>query len=181
MDKADFKRLFIAESLNGLLETRSLDRVSVVELCERAGISRSTFYTYFDDIYCVGEWLWDYKNFAVFDGLGRDYGYYECYVRLFTRLRDTHARFGRIQLARATRDNISYARRRTTEVLTSCLERSLGRCLTPDERMQLNYVSAAEEAMTLKWFADGMDISPERLARYVADAAPQFMKDALGE
>ena len=181
MDKADFKRLLIAESLNELLETRSLEQVSVVELCGQAGISRSTFYAYFADLSSVGEWLWDYKNLPAFEGLGRDYGYYECYVRLFTRLRDTRSRFGRIQPSRPSQDNVSYARRRTTEALTSCLERALGRRLTAEERTHLDYVAVAEEAMSLKWFADGMAISPECLARYAADAAPRFMKDALGE
>ena len=49
------KRVF-AEMLS---EKRELGKISVSELCNRAEISRGTFYSHYDDIYCVAE---DYEN-----------------------------------------------------------------------------------------------------------------------
>ena len=83
MDKLDRKRYFVAQTLNDLLAKRPIAQISVVDLCEEAGISRSTFYTYFDDIYAVGEWLWEQEFRSIFEGLGMDYGYFECYRRLY--------------------------------------------------------------------------------------------------
>lgn len=42
-----------------LSEKRELSKISVRELCERAEISRGTFYAHYDDIYGVAE---DYEN-----------------------------------------------------------------------------------------------------------------------
>lgn len=49
------KKIF-AEMLS---EKKELGKISVSELCQRAGISRGTFYSHYDDIYGVAE---DYEN-----------------------------------------------------------------------------------------------------------------------
>lgn len=42
-----------------LSEKKELGKISVRELCNRADISRGTFYSHYDDIYGVAE---DYEN-----------------------------------------------------------------------------------------------------------------------
>lgn len=49
------KKVF-AEMLSEKIE---LSKISVTELCKRADISRGSFYTHYDDIYCVAE---EYEN-----------------------------------------------------------------------------------------------------------------------
>ena len=46
------KRL-LREALISLLQTKSIDRVSVKELCEKAGLNRSTFYLHYPDPYAL--------------------------------------------------------------------------------------------------------------------------------
>ncbi|WP_368669252.1 TetR/AcrR family transcriptional regulator [Limosilactobacillus kribbianus] len=43
-----------------LLKACPLSRISVTEVCRRAGVSRTTFYTYFTDVYAIYEWIWRY-------------------------------------------------------------------------------------------------------------------------
>ncbi len=181
LDKLDRKRYFVAQALNDLLAKRPIEQISVVDLCEEAGISRSTFYTYFDDIYSVGEWLWDQEFRSIFEGLGTDYGYFECYRRLYTRLKELGPRFAHVRPMRPASGGKTYAGSNTFGALVHCLERAQGRALTQEEIMRVEYASCAEEAVTLKWFALGMVTPPETLAGYIAEMAPAFMKDALGE
>ena len=180
MDKVDRRRLLIAEALNDVLAHKSIEAVTVVELCEEAGISRSTFYEYFDDIYAVGEWIWEHELREILEGLGERYGYRACYVRLYTRLRELA---GRVDKVRPIRDigGTTYAQINTLAILRGCVERGLGRRLLPEEEVRIEYMSCAEEAMTVKWFADGMQVEPERMASYVAEAAPAFVRRAVGE
>lgn len=42
-----------------LSEKKELGKIAVSELCKRADISRGSFYSHYDDIYCVAE---DYEN-----------------------------------------------------------------------------------------------------------------------
>lgn len=174
LEKLDRKRYFVAQALNDLLAERTIEQISVVDLCEEAGISRSTFYTYFDDIYSVGEWLWDQEFRSIFEGLGRDYGYRECCLRLYTRLKEVSGRVGAVRPMRGGQDGQSFAGTQTARVLERAVTRSLGRPLTEEERVHLAYVSRANEAMTLAWFESGMTLPPERIACYVAEIAPAF-------
>jgi AcrR family transcriptional regulator len=52
-------RLQIENALVALVEHRSLDRVSVKEICDRALVSRATFYRIFKDKYHLVEGLFD--------------------------------------------------------------------------------------------------------------------------
>lgn len=180
LDKLDRKRYFVAQALNDLLAKRPIEQISVVDLCEEAGISRSTFYTYFDDIYAVGEWLWDQEFRSIFEGLGKDYGYQECCLRLYTRLKELSGRVGAVRPVRNERSGQSFADIQTFGALEQAVMRTLGRPLTEEERTHLAYVSRANEAMTLAWFEDGMLLPPERIACYVAQIAPAFMVRAVG-
>ena len=52
----DMKQM-IAETLTGLLERKSVDKVTVKELVDACGISRQAFYYHFQDIMEVIEWI----------------------------------------------------------------------------------------------------------------------------
>ncbi len=52
------KRL-LAESLKKLLETRTLDRITVKEIVQDCGVNRQTFYYNFQDIYALMEWIFE--------------------------------------------------------------------------------------------------------------------------
>ncbi len=52
-------KLQIENALVALVEERSLDRVSVKEICDRALVSRATFYRFFKDKYRIVEGLFD--------------------------------------------------------------------------------------------------------------------------
>lgn len=180
MDRRDKKRLMIAECLNELLKDKPIDDITVVELCKKAEMARSTFYIYFDDIYAVGEWLWNHEYRAIFAGLGKEYGLYECNVRLHRSLKSNAQRYGLVTPMRNLEGSHTFAELNTLQIYIERIEAMRGYPLDPDELEHLAYISQANEAMTLKWFKDGMTVSPERLAEFIVGIAPQFMVDALG-
>ncbi len=47
-------RLFAA--LEELLQTKPIDEIPIREICTKAGVSKSTFYTYFEDKYDIARW-----------------------------------------------------------------------------------------------------------------------------
>ena len=56
---AKTKRAIKSAFAEMLSEYKEISRISVSELCERADISRSTFYTHYDDTYSIAQ---DYEN-----------------------------------------------------------------------------------------------------------------------
>ncbi len=55
---AKWTRQAILNTFESLLEEKSFDKITVVELVERCGVNRNTFYYYFQDIYALLEaWM----------------------------------------------------------------------------------------------------------------------------
>lgn len=51
--RAQMTRKMITDALIELLQTKSLDKISVREICTRADVNRSTFYDHYEDIYAL--------------------------------------------------------------------------------------------------------------------------------
>ena len=52
----------IADALIKLLETKTLDKITIKEIVEICNTSRQTFYYYFKDIYDIVEWIFLEKS-----------------------------------------------------------------------------------------------------------------------
>ena len=52
---AQFTKTAIIESFLRLLETRSIEKITVKDIVEDCGVNRKTFYYYFKDIYDLTE------------------------------------------------------------------------------------------------------------------------------
>ena len=68
MAQADIYRRTLAESLKELLERESIEKITVDEICEKAEISRRSFYRYFIDKYDVVSWIVDREKKLIFSG-----------------------------------------------------------------------------------------------------------------
>lgn len=51
------KQLF-ADSLKSILEKKSIDKITIKELCDECSFSRRTFYRHFRDMYDLVEWIY---------------------------------------------------------------------------------------------------------------------------
>ena len=67
LEHADKSRRFTQRLLNDfstalfeLLREKKLESVTVAELCAKASYPRSTFYNYFEDIYALTDYCWDF-------------------------------------------------------------------------------------------------------------------------
>ena len=49
--------LVLAESLKELAATRPIDKITIKEITDRAGVIRPTFYNHFQDKYELLEWI----------------------------------------------------------------------------------------------------------------------------
>ena len=52
-----YTKLAIRESFLALLSEKPIEKISVTEICKRADINRGTFYSHYDDIYSVAEFI----------------------------------------------------------------------------------------------------------------------------
>ena len=58
----------LADSLKTLLETRTVDKITISDITEHCGVNRMTFYYHFQDIYDLLEWSWIREANKVLNG-----------------------------------------------------------------------------------------------------------------
>ena len=52
----------MAEAVSRLLETRTLDKITIKDITDECGLTRNTFYYHFHDIYELLRWLFEQKT-----------------------------------------------------------------------------------------------------------------------
>ena len=94
MRRSEKTKQQLANHLKKLMETKSLEKISVQEVTERAELNRQTFYYHFDDIYDLLKWtlereaielLYDRKEESLWKEGLRDFLLYLEKNRLFAQ------------------------------------------------------------------------------------------------
>lgn len=181
-EKLKDTRLEIARALNSLLKEKPLNRISVVDVCHRAGFSRTTFYRYFPDIYGVEDWLWDYACRDILEGIGENYGWTEGHRRVFEFMLENREYYIHTENDRKENSFLLTAsdRSKAGQIYTGKIESRLGRKLLQEERTQLQYISYMYASMTHKWIREGMTTPIQLLEALVSGLVPDFISETLG-
>lgn len=129
MPKKDRTKREILEAFLELAEEQEFETVTVASVCERAGLSRQTFYQYFHDRYEVTTWLLQQFIGDSFEKLGASCTWREAYLAEFRRIEDYSRRYPRAlagftgsqdynsilhTATRSSRDDFARAYRRAT-------------------------------------------------------------------
>lgn len=143
-------------------------KITVKEVCERAAVNRTTFYKYYDDADHLGKMvrqhLLDYLEKTLVETIPEDYA--DCYEFLsqiiLTIYRDKRvSRFPylyREEEFRAQADQIIHKH---------YLYHKLGAKIPEEEWIRITFCKCGIMGLIEKWIADGMVISPEKIANQV--------------
>lgn len=173
-------RMHIAKCLNALLKKKPMDKLSVVEVCQSAGISRTTFYKYFQDIYSVPEWLWEYAFSDILGRIGSEYGWSEGIRHLYETMLKLKECVNYTESDRMYNSFLVKANARSLAMLTRSIEKKRGYPLTDQESLELDYFSYIHASITHKWIHDGMRVTPCQMQKLVAHLVPPLIADTLG-
>jgi AcrR family transcriptional regulator len=190
MEKADvrtrFTRKVLRDSLIGLMESKSILDISIKEICEAAGVSRSTFYVYYKDQY---ELLWQLEEEILVDLDKLVQKYSPAAVMLPAKelmalieavVYYIAGNSNSIQVLLSENGERDF-QKKFARYFTECMrkfKKSPDSILT-DERI-LNYYSAFFRegciAMLQEWFKNGMDMSIRDMAKTLA----KLVRSVLG-
>lgn len=163
----------IVEGLEQCLEECPLDHVRIEQLCERAQVSRSTFYRYFTSKYDVPEWLFAFKAQEHSRALGVTMGWRDSNERVLGALLDRRLLFSHAMHTRGVSSFKSFAARD----LTANLSHALFEChyvkKTPALSFQIEYTGLTIPHMVCSWFALDMPYPPEVLLDYLDAIVPE--------
>ena len=154
--------------------TRPIDEMTVKELCRETGISRQTFYTYFESKYDIAYWYMELCETATFNDFhSRD----EWRAAL-----DDYA-----ALMYEHRENLQYAFSMTphdieilprfehlVKMLSNVFERTHGLLAERDVRCISQYVFAFRDSV-ISWCLDGMEPCPSDFSQLCYDSIPHHL------
>lgn len=177
MGQQDEFRDRIYKTLESLVQQKKISEVKVVDLCQVSGIPRSTFYTLFNDIYSVPQFLWDKMMQPTLYQIGATKTWDEGHRLMFQNLLDNKALFLKIYWESDYHSIPEYGYRGGFLAIKRNVERRKNYQWTNEELIELDYTIKALATLTTKWGRDGMEVPVEKIVRIFSQHIPDFIKD----
>lgn len=156
----------LARTLMQMLETQPLDKITVKDITQRSGVSRQSFYYYFDDMYALVEWIIMREAEGVLSDYSRIDNWQMGYVLMLYWAINHKAMV--LNIFRAVpRDYIErfFKRVLTGYILRVVRQQAQGMLVTEEQCVYIaNFFTLSLEAVTLDWLETGLKESPEELA-----------------
>ncbi|WP_334331835.1 MULTISPECIES: TetR/AcrR family transcriptional regulator [unclassified Companilactobacillus] len=152
--RAQYTKNLIKETVLSLLQTKTIDTITVTEVCSEADINRTTFYRYFDDVYkCVDQIERDFldelnfpEGISMIDGL----------TIVLTKFQKNP------QLS-----NLVFVERKTKLLDKLFLDHPHPIPQTATDAYQETYVMLGIQGIMKRWVKTGMKESPEELTKII--------------
>lgn len=167
----------IYAALEELVQSRPLSEIKVMDVCRISGVARSTFYTYFCDIYSVPQWLWDDMMGPSLYMIGNPFTWDEGHRMMFTNLLQYKSLFTKIYWENDYHSILEYGYRGGYTAVKENVEKRKNHVWTDEELLELDYCIKALASLTTKWGRDGMVVPVEKIVKIFNDHIPDFLKE----
>lgn len=169
-------RMKIINAIEKLLKTRNPDDIRVSEVCRLSGISRTTFYAYFEDVLSAIQWLWDDLCSCTLYRINSELSWEEGHRAMLSGLASRSVFYQKVFVSKDYRSLFAYGYRKSLIHHIENIERRLERPLTEQELFELDYSVRALSAMTTKWAEEGMEPSVESMTQLFSRFIPSFAR-----
>ncbi len=166
-------RIKIVEAIDQLLHAHSMDKIKVSDICRVSQISRTTFYTYFEDVYGAVQWYWDDICSRTLYRINLDMSWDEGHRAILTALKKYPYFFQKVFIDKSFRSLFSYGYLKGVEHHIHNLEGRLERKLTQAELLEMDYLGRARSAITTKWAEEGMKVPVETMIEILHYSIPR--------
>ena len=169
---AKFTKKAIMLSLLELLKTKSIDKVTVKDICDECEINRNTFYYYYKDIYDVLNSIFMQEIEENLRDVAKDGSFYEKYSEAASLLAQYKDVVIHVYNSK-NRDIITnYLEKMTAEVLKSYIARkSEGQNISEKDLEFMSYFYGyAIIGSTYKWIESGMQADFEHFIGKIAES-----------
>ncbi len=160
--------LLLAASLKKLAENRPIEKITIKEITDKAGVIRPTFYNHFQDKYELLEWIINKELLEPVYPLAQNFQVKEAVIRIFAKMQEDKAFYSRAARMDGvvTFEDVLYKCLKQT-FLTVIQELSTGgstkhKWLKPE--LIASYYAQSVGVMVKNWIMDGMVIPPQEIA-----------------
>ena len=169
----------LAEAVKTLMETESLDKITVRDIVTAAQITRQSFYRHFQDKYDLVNWYFERLAEKSFKLMGVQYTLREGLLKKFEFIRQEKTFFSQAFRSQDYNSLMRYDYQCILDFYTEWIERKTRRPLTPQIQFLLEMYCEGSMQMTVKWVTQGAKESPETIVDLLIDAQPEKLRAVL--
>lgn len=159
----------IIDSFKLLLNKKSIDKITVKEICEHCNVNRQTFYNHFTDIMDIYKFIF-YKEISSEIAQNRTF---ETWSGGFLATMNYLKRNSKMVLhvykssyyAEANNYFINLSNRLLDDVVDECIEKMGLKLLVKDHQFIVNFYRHVFHGVMMDWVKDGMEEEPEKILK----------------
>ncbi|MGN0141429.1 MAG: TetR/AcrR family transcriptional regulator C-terminal domain-containing protein [Roseburia sp.] len=177
--------ILLAESFKELAQKQPIEKITIKEITDRAGVIRPTFYNHFQDKYELLEWIISEELLAPVEPLVQNGMVNEALVLLFTNIEKEKAFFSRACRLEGQNSFGSITQKCVEQLLLKIINNArTGKpakyaWLTPERIAE--YYAQSMCYVVITWIKTGMTASPKELAEIYDYIIKRSMEDILQE
>lgn len=176
----DETRYIFAQSIKELMYHQSLDKITVTDIVKRSGMTRQTFYRYFQDKYDLVNWYFEKLADKSFRQIGNSSTLREGLIKKFSFLLNDQVFFTQAFQSKDYNNVENYDYQCILEFYSSIIKKKIGD-IPYDIMFLLEMYCHGSITMTVNWAVNGMVESPEMIADLLIDALPPKLEELLSD
>lgn len=176
----------LAESFKELALKQPVEKITIKEITDGAGVIRTTFYNHFQDKYELLEWIIYTDLLKPIEPLIHTGMFGEAFVLIFTRIKQEKEFYTKVSRLEGQNSFKSIAEGCVTRVLLGVMQEYS----TKGKRSKYNWLDSERIAeyyaqslcyIVIAWIKTGMTISPKELAEIYSYMLTHSMENILSE
>lgn len=169
----------LCEAAKKCLENISVEKLTVKQITEAAGVSRQTFYRMFLDKYDLINWYFDILMSKSFDRMGEGKTVEEGLTLKFRYLKEERVFFNAAFQSDAQNNLQDHDFEMIYAFYSNWMEKKSGTGPVDETALLLEMYCRASIYMTVNWVIGGMKDSPEWLAKLLVHALPSRLEETF--
>ena len=173
------RKIVVALATEELCKTKHLRNITVPEICEKAGLSKTSFYRLFNDKYDVALWI---QSIPLVKGVGECGRTLTCEQGVAVTLQGQML-FKNLYLQAANAGEVlspdEQARISSASMLRETIEQYHHQEVDDELDFMVDWLSISGREMVKKWLRDDKGRDVQTIAKYIADCCPARLRDIL--
>ncbi|MGN0298071.1 MAG: TetR/AcrR family transcriptional regulator C-terminal domain-containing protein [Lachnospiraceae bacterium] len=178
---AQFTKKAIIATFLELLETRSLDKITITDITERCEINRKTFYYYYEDLYDLIEDIFRIETQKVLDDTKECASFYEEFKRAIMLLFEYKKAIAHAFNSKSKDIVEQYLQKVTARFIKRYVEQYAQEVNATEKEIQFacNYYCCSIIATTLDWIKNGTQEESEAFVRTMSELFERTVRIVL--
>ncbi len=165
----DVKEIIVSGLLS-LVETQSLEKLTVKDILEKTGVSRQTFYNHFQDKNDLIQYIYMTKIIPDYNNGYEDIRFYDSLLNTFNRMKEYHVFMKQACMIEGQNCLKDYIFEHCREFDLKWHQELYGDKPMPDNlKFAIQYHATASSSMALSWILSDMPASCEEMAALITN------------